>query len=121
MEPVTSLCWVKGESVPGEVTSKLRAEGCVGLTTRGLGEEQLFSGEGTAYAETLRKEKGAKREAQVVAGAWRGGKGGLVGGARMGHTGPVKDRVPRSLPSVEFFIIIINSFLLRTVLDLPKN
>lgn len=105
-EPVTSLCWVKGESVPGEVTSKLRAEGCVGLTTRGLGKEQLFSGEGTAYAETLRKEKGAKPEAQVVAGAWRGGKDGLVGGASMGHTGPAKDWVPRFIPSVEFFYFI---------------
>lgn len=47
----------------------------MGLTTHGLGKEQLFSGEGTAYvAEPLRKEKGAKPEAQVVAGAWRGGK-----------------------------------------------
>lgn len=73
------------------------------LTTRGRGKEQLFSGEGTAYAETLRKEKGAKLEAQVVAGALRGGKDGLVGGARMGHTGPVKDWVPRFFPSVEFY------------------
>lgn len=56
--------------------------------------------------QTLRKEKGAKLEAQVVAGAWRGGKDGLVGGASMGHTGPAKDWVPRFIPSVEFFYFI---------------
>lgn len=100
-----------GERVPAEVTAKLSAEGGVGWSTCRLGKEQLFSGEGAAYAESPRKEKGAKQKAQdVMEPGAEGRSRASLAGVRKGPTGHGKDRALCFFPLVEFFKLLLIAF-----------